>query len=212
MDLSGKRKASKVSLFLRLARPDKYGHSRKVGIEEFTKEFSRLKFGNGGDWCRSDGTLARKYILDICHKNGDTGPIVSIQLAGFNKKHQIEKEIRSDISSEIKKQKCRVLYIGNVEVDHKDGHRDAFAALNPANQSLDDFQPLSAAVNKAKRQHCKDCRQTKTRFDAKKLGFAESFFVGGHKYRGSCVGCYWHDPKTFNYEMSKAHRTPHQQP
>lgn len=197
------KKTSKTDLFLELAKPDEHGFSREVLVKEFIGKYGRLKFGNGGDWCRSDGSLASKYIVKRYHQNGETGPISSIQLHGFNTKHQINKQIRKDIADEIKKQKCRILYISDVEVDHKDGHRDSFATISPDNQNLDDFQPLASSVNKAKRQHCKVCRETKLRFDAKQLGFAKSFFAGGRDYHGTCVGCYWHDPRKFNFEISK---------
>ena len=78
--------------------------------------------------------------------------IIAVQLFGLNTKKQIQKQIRSDIAKEISSQKCAVLHIGNVEVDHKDGHRDDYENLKPENQTLDDFQPLSKAVNCAKRQ------------------------------------------------------------
>ena len=67
---------------------------------------------------------------------------------------------------------------------------------------LDDFQPLSKAANNAKRQHCKRCRETGRRFDAKRLGYRVSQFKGNGVYNGMCVGCYWHDPKRFNCEVS----------
>lgn len=69
--------------------------------------------------------------------------------------------------------------------------------------TIDDFQPLSKAANNAKRQHCKNCRDTNLRFDAKKLGYRVSQVKGNGKYRGSCVGCYWHDPKFFNREVGR---------
>lgn len=193
-------KISKVDLFLELAKPDATGNSRKVLISEFVGKYERLQFGNGGDWCRTDGTLAKKYIVER-HKQGNS--IIAVQLFGLNTKKQIQKQIRSDIAKEISSQKCAVLNISNVEVDHKDGHRDDYENLKPENQKLEDFQPLSPAVNKAKRQHCKVCRETKQRFDARVLGFSKGAWAGNGKYRGTCVGCYWYDIKKFNQEISK---------
>jgi hypothetical protein len=149
---------SKVDLFLELANPDETGNSRKVLVSEFVGKYEKLRFGNGGDWCRSDGSLAKKYIIER-YKEGNS--IVAVQLFGFNTKKQIQKSIRSDIVKEISSQKCAVLHISNVEVDHKDGHRDDYENLKPENQKVTDFQPLSPVVNKAKRQHCKVCRETK---------------------------------------------------
>ena len=53
----------------------------------------------------------------------------------------------------------------------------------------------------------KVCRETKQRFDARVLGFSVSCWVGNGKYRGTCVGCYWHDIKKFNQEVSKSFLT-----
>ena len=193
-------KISKVQLFLELANPDKTGNSRKVLVEEFVGKYEKLKFGNGGDWCRSDGSLAKKFIVE---RFRDGNSIVAVQLFGHNTKKKINKQIDSKISKIIKSQKCAVLYVGNVEVDHKDGHRDDYENLKIKNQKIDDFQPLSPSVNKAKRQHCKNCRETKQRFDARLLGYSKSAWAGNGKYRGTCVGCYWYDIKKFNQEISK---------
>lgn len=92
------KKISKVNLFLELAQPDKTGNSRKVLVSEFVGKYERLKFGNGGDWCRSDGTLAKKYIIER-FKEGNS--IVAIQLFGFNNKKRIQKQIRQDIAKVI---------------------------------------------------------------------------------------------------------------
>lgn len=194
------RRMTKIDLFLELAKPDHTGNSRRVSVDEFVGKYEGLTFGNGGDWCRTDGGLAREYLVER-HKKGIK--IVAVQLFGFNTKKQISKQIRKDIRTEISAQKCAVLYVGAVEVDHKDGHRDDYENSKPENQKREDFQPLSPAANKAKRQHCKVCRDTKQRFDATVLGFSKSCWTGNGKYRGTCVGCYWHDVKRFNKEISK---------
>lgn len=191
---------SKIELFLELAKPDEYGFSREVSINEFVGKYEVLKFGNGGDWCRTDGSLGKKYNIRRIKKGNS---IIAVKLGGFNTKKQIQKQIRNDIAKEISSQKCAVLHISNVEVDHKDGHRDDYENLKPEKQTLNDFQPLSPAVNKAKRQHCKICRETKQRFDARVLGFSKCAWVGNGIYEGTCVGCYWHDIKKFNQEISK---------
>ena len=100
-------------------------------------------------------------------------------------------------------QRCAVLWVGNAtEVDHKDGRRDDPRLADPSQVELDDFQPLSKAANNAKRQHCKECRTTGNRFDAKQLGYSVGQVKGNGKYNGTCVGCYWHDPARFNATIS----------
>jgi len=193
----GLRTNSKAARFLELAQPDDDGFSRAVPIEEFVGRYQDLVMGNGGNWCRSDGSLARVFnVRRIKQKN----KIVAVQLHGF-KKRPIDKTIPAHILTEIRAQRCAVLGTSNPECDHKDGHRDDWG--DPAKLTVDDFQPLSSAANKAKREVCKKCQQTKQRFDATTLGFAVAQFVGNGVYEGSCVGCYWHDVRRFHAEASK---------
>lgn len=194
------KKNSKPYLFIELAQPNEHGGSRKVSVKEFEGKYENLKFGNGGDWCRSDGSLAKKYIVK---RHKIKGAIAFVELTGFNTKAQIKKNIRKDIHNFISKQRCAVLDISNVEVDHKDGHRDDYLNFNLKNQDKDQFQPLSKAANNAKKQHCKDCRNTKKRFDASVLGYKKGYWMGGNEYLGTCFGCYWHDIKKFNEQMSQ---------
>lgn len=196
-DEFGFRAESKASRFLELARPNKDGFSEPVSIDKFVGRYADLVMGNGGDWCRDDGPLARVFnVRRIKPKN----KIIAVQLDGF-KKRPIDKTIPADILAEIRSQRCAVLGTSNPECDHKDGHRDDWG--DTAQLTVDDFQPLSKAANGAKRQACKECRQTKQRFDATTLGFAVAQFVGNGIYRGSCVGCYWHDVTRFHREISQ---------
>ena len=196
-DAFGFREGSKASRFLELAQPNEDGFSRAVPIEEFVGPYTDLVMGNGGDWCRSDGSLARVFnVRRIKQKN----KIVAVELHGF-KKRPIDKSIPPQIVAEIRSRRCAVLGTSNPECDHKDGHIDDWG--DPAEFTIDDFQPLSKAANGAKRQACKECRQTKQRFDATTLGFAIPQFIGNGTYEGSCVGCYWHDVRRFHAEVSK---------
>lgn len=194
------KKGSKPFLFFELAKPDKNGDSRKVLVSEFEAKYESLKFGNGGDWCRSDGSLAKKFNLE---RFKEKGAIVAVQLFGYNEKNQISKQIRNDIVKSISSQKCAVLLISNVEVDHKDGRRDDYKNFITENQLEGHFQPLSKAPNNAKKQHCKNCRKTNVRFDAKLLGYSKSTWCGDINYRGTCKGCYWYDINEFNQQISK---------
>ncbi|MCH9665946.1 MAG: hypothetical protein K0U41_08910 [Gammaproteobacteria bacterium] len=191
---------SKTDLFLRLAKPDKLGFSRAVPVSEFKRNYLKLRLGNGGDWCRSDGTLGKRFNI---RRNKQGNRIVSIQLQGFNKK-PIGKHIPAAIHSVIVSQRCVVLDTSsNIECDHKDGRLDDPRLNDPTKVTLDDFQPLSKTANNAKRQHCKRCRQTDVRFDARKLGYPVSQVLADSQYNGTCVGCYWHDPKFFNEQLNK---------
>lgn len=190
---------SKKDLFLELARPDEMGFCKKIGVDQFVGAYECLRLGNGGSWCRDDGPLAKIYNVERI-KEGRA--IVAISLHGF-KKVPIEKPIPSRIRKQIIGKKCVVLATSKVEVDHKDGRRDNPRLSNPDKVREDDFQPLSKAANNAKRQHCKECRKTGNRFDAKRLGYRVGQVRGHGVYRGSCGGCYWHNPFFFNQEVSR---------
>ena len=55
------RKGSKAYRFCEIADIDEDGFSRAVTLEEYTK--IGLKTTNGGDWCRSDGTLGKIFNI-----------------------------------------------------------------------------------------------------------------------------------------------------
>ncbi len=153
--------------------------------------------GNGGDWCRHDSKLAQEYNVV---RNKEKGRIVSVQLNGFNKK-PIKKTIKASIVKKIKQKRCVILHTSNPEVDHKNGRLDDPKSLNTSTQTMQDFQPLSKAANDAKRQHCKKCRKSGTRFDAASIGYPMSYYEGDAKHQGTCVGCYWYDPLEFRAKL-----------
>lgn len=193
-------KKTKADLFMELANPDDDGFSRPVSVDEFTGEYAGLQLGNGGSWCRDDGGLGREF--NVVRRKDNKGKIVAVELHG-RKKQPILKSVPPDhIRQALTGQPCVVLGTRGVEIDHKDGRRDDPRLADASKVTLDDFQPLSKAANDAKRQHCKTCRETGQRFDASQLGFSAAQFKGNGVYRGTCIGCFWHDPKRFRQEMS----------
>ena len=196
-----KKQKSKRELFLELAQPNDKGFSKPIKITKFVGKYARLKFGNGGDWCRHDSPLRKKYNVVPHHKNGgETGPIVSVELVGFNKNPTL-RPIKASISKVIKRQRCVILHTSKPEVDHKDGRLDDPRLSDINQQTLNDFQPLSKAANVAKRQHCKECKESEVRFDAKKIGYPVSQYEGNTEYQGTCVGCYWYSPSDFRAKL-----------
>ena len=193
------QEGSKAALFLELAQPDDLGFSPAVSVAEFTGQYAKLQFGNGGDWIRQDGSLAKHYNIRR-HPEGK-GKITHVELQGF-RKVVIQKPIPQGIRQEVTADRCVVLATGSTQCDHKDGRLDDPRLSDINLVTIDDFQPLSRAANDAKRQHCIECRDTGNRFDAKRLGYSVSQVRGDGKYNGTCVGCYWHDPMFFNAEVS----------
>lgn len=200
------RKGTKPYLFEQLAQPDENGVSRWVLKSEFVGEYASLMFKNGGDWCRKESSIARKYVVEF-DKSVTKGPGVDrIRLNGYRAENDWigGQGIRSDIKNHYKQKRCVILGTSNPEVDHKNGWKNDINVMNTETQQLSDFQPLSKAANDAKRQFCKECRSTGNRYDAKRLGYPISFYKGNENHDGTkngCVGCFWYDPIEFRKHL-----------
>ena len=195
--------ATKTELFLELANPDSNGVSRWVKTSEFIGKYADLTFGNGASWARKESVLAQKYIIEVDKSQTPGNRIDAIRLNGFNN-GDFRQTIRADIKRTIRAQRCVVLGTSNPEVDHKNGMKNEARVMRNENQQLSDFQPLSKAANDAKRQYCKECRNTGIRYDAKKLGYPISYYAGTSKHNheeNACIGCYWYDPLEFKKHL-----------
>lgn len=161
-----------------------------------------LTFGNGGGWCRSDGSLGKIFNITRTHK---CGKISSVRLDGYNKTIK-SSGIHTSIRKGFAGAKCVVLCIGGnyIEIDHKDGRKDDINV--DEHHDISDFQPMHKNVNVAKRTHCKECINTGIRFDATVLGYSCAQWIGDYVYRGTCVGCYWYSPIEFNQKVSKGYK------
>lgn len=194
---------TKTKLFLKLARPNSEGISRWVSVKEFKGKYKELALGNGGSWCRKSSSLAKKYNIE-CDKSRTPGNSIDrIRLKGFNKEEQFNQNIRKDIKDFYKQQNCVMLGINGksentkIEIDHKDGRKTDLRISDISQQRLQDFQPLCKAANDAKRQICKECKQTNKRWNAKNIkGNPYSFYEGDENYTEGlgCIGCYQYDP------------------
>ena len=197
---------SKTQLFLELAKPVN-GISRWVNSSEFIGKYSELKFGNGASWARKESSLAKAFIVDFDKSLTPGNGIDRIRLNG-SQSIVHSQHIRSDIKRIINQQRCAVLSVSKIEVDHKNGRKMNAGGdprvFNSQTQTLNDFQPLSKAANDAKRQHCKECNLTNERFDAKIMGYPISYYKGVKKHDGKitgCEGCFWYDPIEFRKSL-----------
>ena len=217
---------SLYNLFIELAKPDEEGISRIVTRKEFVDKYKPLYHKNGCSWGRSDGNLCKKYrLLRINQKGTITNysedipdelsqeiklklsevkgnGIVMYKLYGLNNDTSTN-YIRTDIINKIKGMNCLVLGTSTPEVDHKNGRKNNKKVMNTKTQEVTDFQPLSKAANDAKRQHCKKCKETNIRYDAKNLKYSKSFTVGTLNYETDtgCTGCYWYDIEDFKSKI-----------
>lgn len=203
------KRKSKKELFLELAKPDSEGKSRWVYVEEFVDDYVTLKLGNGGSWCRKSSSLAKEYKLEFDKTLTPGNSIDAIRTIGFNDDFHFNQNIRADIKEYYSKQPCVMLgVIGTsenttIEVDHKKGTKDCELVSNMETQTFEDFQPLSKAANDAKRQICKRCMETDTRFDARIIkGYPLAYYEGNESLSESgCVGCYQYDPVEYRLRI-----------
>lgn len=199
-----KVRQTKSELFIELAQPNENGVSRWVSVNEFVGKYASLQLGNGFSWGRKHSPLEREYIIEVDQGQTSGNGIDRIKLCGFNEEEAFNQAIRSDIKQYYKNANCVMLGIRGtsvntrIEIDHKDGRKDDVRVSDISSQELSDFQPLCKAANDAKRQICKECKRTDKRWDAKNLlGNPFSYYEGGEKYDGTCVGCYQYDPVAY---------------
>ena len=179
--------------------------STEISIDVLSNIHPNFRSTNGCQWARSDNSyLGKKYIILRKH---DKGKVSAIKLDGANNKSiKRNRGIKKEIIDIISKQRCAILDIGTqIECDHKDGHYDVLSNQSIDTQKISDFQPLSKAANDAKRSHCIKCVNTGKRYDAKNLGYSQSYIVGNENTQ-SCQGCYWYDPRYFNHIISKDYK------
>ena len=133
--------------------------SDDIKITELTTNIHpNFETSNGNTWARSHTSyLGKKYDIIRTLKHGK---IYSVRLDGPNESVERYRNIREDIKQNILRQRCRVLDISNnVQVDHKKGRYNNLSNISPEEQIESNFQPLSRAVNVAKRRHCKLCKK-----------------------------------------------------
>ena len=181
------------------------GFSPNISMEELIKIHPSFRTRNGSTWCREDQSyLGKKYQLRKTYSNKNS--IATVRADGFNQNHKIRQDIKKEIVDSIKTKRCVILDIGtNIECDHKEGMKEDWTLNNTANQKLEDFQPLCKTANDAKRGHCKKCKDTGKRYDAKKLGYSCSYLYGDENTK-TCQGCYWFDPIEFNKKISENYK------
>lgn len=200
------KKQTKIELFEELAQIDKNGFSRWVSVDEFVGKYQGLQLLNGAGWSRDDGPFGRKYIVERDKSRTPGNKTDAIRTVGFFTDNSYSSYIDPNIRRIIQSRRCVVLGTSNPEVDHKNGMKNETRVMQNEEQKLSDFQPLSKAANDAKRQYCKECKQTGIRYDAKKLGYPMSYYSGDSSHNGnedSCIGCYWYDPLEFKKHLQE---------
>lgn len=168
--------------------------TRIVKIEELKEK--GLAFGNGGSWCRMDGTFAKthNYVtrkgngvltysweptdeerkqaeLDFSVlESGRANTLTHIKVYG-KKETPVggTKSIRSDIKDFFKGKECVVCGNKHTEVDHKNGLYNNPRVLTLETQTLEDFQPLCRHCNQQKRTSILEMKKTGIRHKATRI-------------------------------------------
>ena len=183
---------------------DENGWSDVIFVEDLiTKYGNKFVSQNGCQWARDNEASCRFYNVkrfnakELGMKQYHWNKVVAVQVQGKKEHQDCNHSIPAAVKTALKGVPCAVLgVIANfLEIDHKNGRYDA------DKYELQDFQPLSKAVNDAKREHCKKCRASGVRFQASKLGYSVDY-IEGDESSAFCQGCYWNDPQAFNRTVS----------
>ena len=90
---------TKMELFIEIAKPNKNGISLGWDsmINEFVGIYKELQLGNGGSWCRTSSSLAKKYIAEFDGSQLMEILLNAIRLNGFNEQKLFNQAIRKAI-------------------------------------------------------------------------------------------------------------------
>ncbi len=126
--------------------------SRWASVTEFVGKYQGLQLGNGGSWCRNNSSLAKEFKLEFDKGQTLGNSIDRIRLNGYKTRCVFNQSIRQDIKNYYKQQCCAMCgACGNsentqIEVDHKDGHKNDLRVSDSNTQTFDDFQALCKLV------------------------------------------------------------------
>lgn len=183
------------AIFEQISEVDEDGFGTMWLINDLVDISPKFKTSNGLSWARSDGSLGREYLIDRVKQQGRS---YSVQLIGYNQ-NAVERNIPQAVRDYFTDAVCALTGTGEqIEIDHKDGRYLTHYT------AAEDFQPLHRNVNLIKRQHCKKCKETNHRFDAKSLGFQQSHTTGTPEWELplGCKGCFWYDIRDFRQKVS----------
>jgi hypothetical protein len=173
-------------------------------LQEYSVGF---KTTNGQEWDRSDAKSPFKYNIEPGRDFGSNAK-TKYRINGL--KAGITHTIPKSVYDHFKKLNKVCPFLGtrhNMHVDHKKGRNRS--PEEDGSADISKYQYISDKANLAKRQHCKECRDTNKRFDAKKMGgYSVSVVEGKLEYNEAigCKGCYMFDPVEFRekyYSMKK---------
>lgn len=185
-------------------RPNREGFSDWFNIFELCEMLPRCNSLGGKN---GSGMFTRELAKDFIFtadqsKRRDGSRIIARRAYGLVKPRPESHFVSAEIRRKIRATYCAVLGTKSMlEVNHKDGRKDSWVVNDPELQSIEDFQALHKTVNAVKREACVKCKESNQRFDARRLGFTFGWTEGDAQYQGTCMGCYWYDPKAFRAKV-----------
>ncbi len=191
--------------FFEISKTDRQtGWGKKIHISEFKGKIEITN--NGVQWIRPS---AGPEKIKAWPETGKGNRRVWFQAQGFHLQNKEDRPISSKILKIVKKKRCVVTLLkpskeNQIECDHKNGRYNDERIKKLDTQTVDDFQPLHESMNKKKREACKKCTNTGTRFDAKEFGYKKSYIKGNKKHDGTingCEGCFWYDVLEFRSNL-----------
>lgn len=169
---------TKLQLFLKLGKFDeKTKQTRFVRVKEFKGRYLRLRFGNGGSWCRrsnlqnyklaliknngncccmwdvseKEKTKIKYIFIKNCKLSGKGNTIAYLKIFGQDNSY-ISRPIRKNIRDYYKKLPCCVCgSFADLVCDHKNDLYNNPRVLNISTQRKSDFQSLCNHCNLQKR-------------------------------------------------------------
>lgn len=121
-----------IKLFYELANIDNNGISRFVCTNEFRDKYSKLVLGNGGSWCRLDGSFGKKYKVVTIKKNGTINYSWSVD--------DIEKNnIKEEIDELIQKKKIIIEKGTSIKYIKLYGYQENNKYLRPISKKIRDY-------------------------------------------------------------------------
>lgn len=182
-------------------KPDRDGISNWVQLDYLKLKYPKKANHFGGKGANGSGFFTRELGLDFKFEKDHKTTPTARRCIGFNWNKQVNRSIKSEIWKAVVKLPCVVLGTNtDVQCDHKNG-RYTDANLSIDRQRIDQFQPLHASANGAKREHCDRCKKDNKRFDARLLGYPKGWLYGDAQYEGTCQGCFWYDPVAFRASL-----------
>jgi hypothetical protein len=188
-------------------KPDERGISRWIRIEDLKRLYpdGASSFGgNGSNFFTRTSPMCEFSIEGQSSGKGYTAR----RTIGLNHSATPDtaRSIKPEILRFIRSRPCALTgSTSGIECDHRSGRYPP--SVDKDTQVAEEFQPLSKCVNAIKRNACKRCIETRSRFDARSLGSPIGWIVGNDR-SSSCEGCFWYNPKAFFELIQPPHPTP----